>query len=79
VQSARHLEAAEKKPRECPESMPLLSKMLSIGRLAKLILGQNGSEWLLKERTRTGVPKRLVKADLLLSRGGSLLPVLIDA
>ena len=69
MQLARHPETAEKKQPEGPESMPLLSKMPSISGLATLTLEQNGSERL---------PKN-VKGDLLLSGGGSLLPVLIDA
>lgn len=78
MQLARHPETAEKKQPEGPESMPLLSKMPSISGLATLTLEQIGSERLAKNE-ESGYRKRLVKGDLLLSGGGSLLPVLIDA
>ena len=48
MQSALHLETAEKKQQEGPESMPLLSKMPSVSGLAALVLEQNGSERLSK-------------------------------
>ena len=78
MQSALHLETAEKKQQEGPESMPLLSRMPSISGLATLTLEQNGSERLPKNE-ESGYRKRLVKGDSLLFGDGLLLSVLIDA
>ena len=67
MQSALHLETAEKKQQEGPESMPLLSRMPNISGLAALTLAQNGSERLPKERTR--------RVDIETAREGRLFAI----